>query len=326
MFHMKILFFLIPCFLVFYTPSIAQPSSKQKRERMKIVKRFSKKTNPHIRLNDKKKLSIEEFLNLSDSIQGIFHYDGDSGDFNRCDDKTTNGMIDVVTVQYHDSLELAYRREEMKLYRENEIECFFGREEPLILFGDRKISRKEFCELSEDTVAFVNFYLTNFVREYYAPIGENGIVYVCPRNTRSMIKYTRDINYPANGRNYLKSVMYPSPSFRSGGWYSYIPYINEKVKEYSKSIDKGLKATVIISCVIRPNGAIDPILVERIDTKQKLTTDQQNSLVEISEQIIRSMPKWEKPGVDILYDKRNKVYIEDLREYSVSLPIGFVGN
>lgn len=318
-----IISFFITYVLGSFMPSFAQPTPRQRRERMKIVKRVSKIRNPFIRLNDNKEISVEEFINLSDSIWGIFPYQNDSELAHQWGEKGKNGMINVTTVQYQDSLAIAYRKEEIKLYRENEMECFFGKDEPLILFGDREISRQEYCELPEDTVAFVNFYMTKFVREHYAPNGANGIVYVCPRNTRSKIKYTRNIDYPANGRNYQRSLMYPTPSFRDGGWYSYIPYIHEKVKEYRTSIDKAIKATVIISCVIRPNGSIDPILVERIDTQQELTTEQQDTLVEISEQIIRSMPKWDNPGLELLYDKRTKEYIADEREYAVSIPVAF---
>ncbi|MDO4202683.1 MAG: hypothetical protein Q4D25_11300 [Bacteroidales bacterium] len=306
--------------------SFSQPTPKQRHERLKIVKKVSKTKNPYIRLNDNKELTVEEFLNLSDSILWIHSYKSGDARTSHLGEKATKGVIELWTRQYADSLEQAYRREMIKLYRENEMECFFGKDEPLILFGNREISRKEYSELPEDTVAFVNFYMTDFVRGHCAPKGKGGIVYVCPRSSRSEIKYTRYISCPANGRNYLRPMLYPTPSFRDGGWYSYSPYINEKVKEYRVPISVGERAQCVVSCVIRPNGSIDPILVERIDSSKELTAEQQDKLVEASEDIIRSMPKWENSGYELVYDKLRKEYLMDVREYSVSIPITFKGN
>ena len=65
---------LFVCTLIVGTSVIAQPTSKQRRERLRMVKRVSKTKNPYIRLNDKREISVDELLNLSDSIQWILSY------------------------------------------------------------------------------------------------------------------------------------------------------------------------------------------------------------------------------------------------------------
>lgn len=319
----------IICFWVLYVLGFsyhlsAQPISIQRRERMKIVKRISRTRNPYIRLNDNTKISVEEFLNMSDSIQWLRSYKSGSERAALWGEKGVNGVIDLRTVQYNDSLEMLCRINSIRDYRRNEMNCFFGNKQPLILFGDREISRKDFCELPEDTVAFINFFLTDFVKEYYAPKGSWGIVYVCPRNTRSQIKYIPSMDLPANGRNYIDDFYKKMfPYFTGGDEYSHMSYIHEIMKGYKEKIGKKINATVYISCVVRPNGTIDPILVEDIQTQQELTDVQLETIISISEDIIRTMPRWEMPGRGIVYDKKNNVYYEDIREYSISIPIGF---
>ena len=116
------------------------------------------------------------------------------------------------------------------------------------------------------------------------------------------------------------------PCFTGGNKLSHLSYIHEKAKEYSGQVGKDVKATVIISCVVRPNGTIDPILVEEVQSQQQLTDAQTESLVKAAEEIIRTMPRWEIAGGGVIYDKRNKEFIADQREYSVSIPITFTGN
>ncbi len=314
---------LFVCTLIVGTSVIAQPTSKQRRERLRMVKRVSKTKNPYIRLNDKREISVDELLNLSDSIQWILSYKSGSKEAIQYGKRGINGVIDVRTVHYRDSLEMFYRRNAMKDYKKNEMNCFFGNKDPLILFGDKEISRKEFCELPEDTVAFVNFYLTDFVKEYYAPKGRNGIVYVCPRRNRSAIKYTNFLPQPANGRNYMDEVGHMFSSFKAvGDSISCFKYIQRKVKDYEDEYDKNIQATVVVSCVINTDGIIKPIIVERIDSKQDLTIEQQRVLIRISEDIILSMPPWD-PGVGFLFDIDHNQYIADPRETSRSISIGF---
>lgn len=306
--------------------SFAQPTPKQRRERIKLVKRVSKTKNPLIRLNENRELDVDEFLSLSDSILWIRSYRNGDTHSPRWGNNS-DGLIEIWTVQYHDMWKSESRKNSIQKYRENEFKIFFGRGKPLILFGDQEISRKEFIELPEDTVAFVNFYLTDFVKRHYVPKGSQGIVYVCPRNIRSKINYVPSIDLPANGRNYIEDFYKDIfPCFAGGNKYSHMYYIREKVKEYKEKIGEEIKATVYISCVIRPNGTIDPILVEDIQTQQELTDAQTKSIVNASEEIILTMPRWEMPGGGIVYDKNKRVYLEDMREYSVSIPISFGNN
>jgi hypothetical protein len=307
-------FLLLAIAVTICVPILAQPTAKQKRERMKIVKRISKKKKPLILLNEKKELSVKEYVNLSDSISIlVLHKNGSSGAA-YYGEKGTDGVISIRTQQYQDSLDSYYRRNAIVAYRQNEMDCFFGNEEPLILFGEHEISRKAFYELPEDSVAFVNFYLTDFVKEYYAPHGKKGIVYVCPRKKSSGIKYTESFPLPANGRNYLYDFGYSWTSFEAtGDSISCGEYIQVALKAYEDEIDKSIQATVVVSCVIHTDGTIKPFLVERIETKQALAKELQEKLVRISEEVIRSMPAWQ-PGYGTLHDIRNNRDIIDERE------------
>ena len=308
--------------------SFTQISAKQKRERKKMIRECSQSKNPYIKLDQFRVLSVDEFLNYSDSIYEIIQVKGTTSITNHQNKNiAVDGALLVFTPQYHDRMDLESRKSSIQEYRLNEIRTFFGEDSPLILMGDREISRKEYCELPEDTVAFVNFYMTNFVRRNYAPRGKNGIVYVCPRNTRSPIRYNPGMTLPANGRNYINDFYKDMfPCFTGGNKLSHLSDIHEKAKEYSGQVGKDVKATVIISCVVRPNGTIDPILVEEVQSQQQLTDAQTESLVKAAEEIIRTMPRWEIAGGGVIYDKRNKEFIADQREYSVSIPITFTGN
>lgn len=305
--------------------SFSQISAKQRRERKKIIRECSTSKNPYIRLDRFKTLTVDEFLNYSDSIYRITKIKGVDTITNHQNKRiVVDGALLVTTQQYHNAMELDSRKINIQEYRANEMRTFFGSEDPLILFGDREITRKEYCELPEDTVAFVNFYMTDFVKKYYAPKGIKGIVYVCPRNTRSKIKYVPSIDLPANGRNYIYDFYKDLfPCFTDGNKYSYFSYINEKVKECKDKMDKNIMATVSISCVVRPNGTIDPILIEDIKTQQELTDDQTASIINTSEEIIRTMPRWEMPGGGVVYEKESRTCFDDPREYSITIPIRF---
>lgn len=312
----------------FSISAFSQVSMKQKRERKKMIRECSKSKNPYIRLDQLKELSVDEFLNYSDSIYQIIRVKGtDTITNSQNQNVVVDGAILVITPQYHDMRNFESRKASIRDYRVNEIKTFFGREAPLILMGDREITREEYYELSEDTVAFVNFYMTDFVKKYYAPKGSRGIVYVCPRNTRSHIKYIPTLDLPANGRNYINDFYREIfPCFMGHNKISHVFYTNEKVKEYKEKIGNDIKAIVCISCVVRPNGTIEPILVEDIETRQELTDVQLGTIISISEEIIRTMPRWEMPGGGVIYNKGNRVYLEDIREHSISIPICFGAN
>lgn len=318
-------FIWIFCLFGFQNTIFSQIPSKQRRERKKMIRECSQSKNPYIRLDRFKTLTVDEFLDYSDSIYRITKIKGVDTITNHQDKRiVVDGALLVTTQQYHDAMELESRKSGIQDYRANEMRTFFGSEDPLILFGDREITRKEYCELPEDIVAFVNFYMTDFVKRHYAPEGSKGIVYVCPRNTRSKIKYIPTIDLPANGRNYIDDFYKDLfPCFTGGNKYSYFSYINEKVKECKDKMDKNIKATVSISCVVRPNGTIDPILIEDIKTQQELTDDQTASIISTSEEIIRAMPRWEMPGGGVVYEKESRTCFDDPREYSITIPIAF---
>lgn len=313
------------CFVAFVTSSYPQVTSKQKRERKRMIRKCSKSKTPYILLNNSRVLSPEEFLNFSDSIYSITKFKGERTIMNHQNESImADGALFVTTQGHKDLMNLRSRQKEIQDFRANEIRTFFGREVPLILMGNREITLKEYIELPEDTVAFVNFYMTPFVKKHYAPKACWGIVYVCPRNTRSLIQYIPELALPANGRNYLEDFYRESfPCFIDGDGYSHLLYLRKKAEEYREKLDFEFKGTIIISCVIRPNGTIDPILVEDIDTQQALTDQQEEALIKIAEKIIWAMPRWKSPGSGNVCYRNTGHMLVDSRECSISLRVQF---
>ena len=296
---------------------MGQVSSKTVRERKKLVKTYSSKQNPIITL-DSKTISLEDFLRLpDDTIAGIVPYKtGEPPLFE-------GAVIDIKTHHYFDSIHVAYRVSGIQRYREHEMETFFGNDEPLILFGARQISRNEFIHLPEDTVAFVNFYFSDFVKDYYGPKAKHGLVYVCPRAARSTIIYNDALPLPANGRNYMDSF-----STVFGGTYddpsniTVSRMIQNKLSQYKALIDKDVKATVYVSCIIHTDGRIEPNIIERFDNATDEAMQQRDMLIHISKEIINSLPSWE-PAHEILYNRYTQINVTGIREVSVTLPVKF---
>ena len=306
-------------------PSQAQTNRQVRKERMKALRQCKTKKGqlPVIRLNLKEELTVKDFLDYPEKLRISVR------DTTIDSISASLGMLpiepglDVTTQHYLDSVAQDSRRLSIREYRRNELSCFFGREDPLILFGNQEISKKAFEELPEDTVAFVNFYLTDFVREYYAPKGKHGIVYVCPRKTRSKLMYTKGLPLPANGRNYIEHFYTEWGGLpTSGDWFSLSDYIKEKQKEYKDEIDNGTHATVITSCIVHTDGTVEPFFVEQMNIYKELTMEQKKKLARIAADIIRSMPPI-KPGAGELYDRNSYRYVEDPREVYRSIPISF---
>lgn len=318
MLFMKYLTLLLTLLLGTSAICMGQISPKIVRERKKLIKNHSYKQNPIIKL-DSKTITIEEFLRLpDDTIAGIAPY-------YRTEESPLpeEAVIAVQTHHYLDSIHVAYRVSGIQRYREHEMETFYGNDEPLILFGERQISRNEFIHLPEETVAFVNFYFSDFVKDYYGPKANYGLVYVCPRAARSTITYNDALPLPANGRNYMDSF-----STVFGGTYddpsniTVSRMIQDKLSQYKELIDKEVKATVYVSCIIHTDGTIEPIIIERFDNATEEAIQQRDMLIGISKEIIHSLPRWE-PVNEILYNRYTQSYVTGIREASVTLPVKF---
>ena len=297
---------------------MGQVSSKIVRERKKLVKNYSPKQVPTITL-DSRTISLEDFLRLpDDTIAGIVPYK--TGEHPLFEET----VIDIKTHHYFDSIHVVYRVSGIQRYREHEMETFFGNDEPLILFGERQISRNEFIHLPEDTVAFVNFYFSDFVKDYYGPKAKHGLVYVCPRAARSTIIYNDALPLPANGRNYMDSF-----STVFGGTYddpsniTVSRMIQNKLSQYKALIDKDVKATVYVSCIIHTDGRIEPNIIERFDNATDEAMKQRDMLINISKEIITSLPLWE-PANEVLYNRYTQSFVSGQREVSVTLPVRFL--
>lgn len=326
---MRVLFkFILLLFILQITVSVSgQVTSKEKRYRKKMLKKAPSGKTPLIIVDSdtSRTLTPEEFLTFSDSIDFIY-FSKVKPEWTRfLGERALNGVIWVKTVNYSDSIFMEQRKCEVYNYRSNELFCFYGTDAPLILFGGKEISREEFLELPEDTVAFINYYTSDFVKRKYAPKGKAGVVYVCPRKKKHNFKYKQDVmlSMPSNGRNYIDLYT------QGLGFYSVSPpkeLVTAKMEEYADKVDCSKDITVFISCVINTEGEIKPLLVERVEKRQEISETEQEAYIEVANKIIESMPLAPIRASWIYYrdpKTSNLSILEDLREISVSIPIKF---
>jgi len=305
--------FMVLAFLL-SSECFAQPSSKVIRERKKMVKKTFGNSPVHIILNGKRKMSLEEFLNFSEETESVFAC-------NTTEENTPS--IGVYTKAFMVEERMRQRKNAIRIYRENEMSCFFGDKSPLIYFGEKIITKIEYYNLDEDTVAFVNFYPTDFVRQYYsAKGGENGVVYVCPRERRLELPYSsHHLPIPVGGRNYYYTTQYGSPTFnlnnRSENEHS---YIKRALVKYKDAIMPKTKAVIVLGCVVSTTGKIQPILIEDVRKTNDLGVEQMGKLIEISKEIILSMPEWVPPVANV-YDNEDRLNIAYYTETYVQIPI-----
>lgn len=294
----------------------AQPSSKEIRERKKILKKTFVNSQPDIILNGKQKLSVGEFLNLSEELECIIPisaslYAGPS--------------LGVVTKKFLEEEKKRIRKNQIKEYRQNEMQCFFGEKEPLIYFGDSIITKEKYYLLEEDTIAFVNFYPTDFVKQYYAEQGGgNGIVYVCPREIRLSLPYSsHNLPIPIGGRNYSHPTGpngYPCYDYDNRRGENEYSYIKKALSKYKDEIPPNTKATIVLACVVDIHGRIKPILVEDFLNANELGKSQMDRLIEICKEVLLAMPEWE-PTCGNIYDRFEKYVIPYYTEGYIQIPI-----
>ena len=307
-------------FLFAFMCSFSQSSQMTKKERKRLLKECQKKGDTYITLDDKQ-IDFKTFINLPDSITNITPFESLDKD---SIDTSKQIHINAVTTQYLDSIHIANRKGIIRGYRVNEINTFFYKNNPLILYGNRRITRDEYYELDEADVAFVNFYLSDFVKEYYGTEAKHGIVFVCPRAKKSSIKYTDALPLPANGRNYMDDF-----GRVWGGWLTdnngmdiSHRYIQTKMQEYNDSIAFGTHAVVVVSCIVHTDGTIEPNIIENIYDANEQALLQKDKLIQFSKEIITSMPKWE-PAFEMLYERYLNDAVMSYREKSVSLSVRF---
>lgn len=305
------------CFFLFLyiSPySKAQITNKIKRERKQLIRKQLPADNQLIFM-DNVPISIEKFLNIpQDSIANIYPYR---------DDKNVNSnkyeSIHIFTHHYTDSVSIANRKGLIASYRENEMQCFYGNNEPLILFGDRKISRNEYYELAEDTVAFVNFYFSDFVKSYYGPEAKYGLVYVCPRAVKSSIVYDDGLPLPANGRNYVDDF-----SSLFGNMYDTsvrvrnARYVAQKLREDQELKESGCKARITVSCVVHTDGSIEPKIIEDISNYNDAAIKNMDRIIRIAKEAIATLPNVE-PALESLHNKHLNKNVHGTREASLSI-------
>lgn len=294
----------------------AQPSSKEIRERKKILKKTFANGQPEILLNGKEKISVEEFLNLSEELDCIVPLTATS---------YSGPVLVVDTKAFTEEEKMRHRKTQIKNYRQNEMQCFFGSKAPLIYFGDSIISKEQYYLLDEDTVAFVNFYPTDFVKQYYAEQGgENGIVYVCPHEMCLSLPYsTHNLPIPIGDRNYSHPAgpngdpCYNIDNRRGEDEYS---YIRKALSKYKGEIPANTKATIVIACVVDTHGHIKPVLIEDFRDANELGITHMNRLIDICKEVILTMPEWE-PTCGNIYDRVERRVIPYSTEGYIQIPI-----
>ena len=320
----KIVFTLLLCIL--YNSAYAQvlPTRKQIKNRKIMLRTFPKNEKPLIILDGKDDISALEFVECPD----VSYYYEDTVSVSKdmlhgVEHNKRNRVIKVFTNEYVDSVQLKGYRDNARLFRENEFNCFFGNTRPIIVCGDRTITESEYFDIPDYSIAFVNFYLNPYVRKSYSPEGENGIVFVQLRKTKAAYKGNNSMALPVNGRNY--NHMYSQgcvPAFSKESSTGDIQiYLSGAIKKYSSETD-GINAVVYMSCAVDTKGKITPILPEWIDGIDVLNERQTEAIIKISREIVSNMPLWE-PGVALFYDYQNGKVVEDIREFSVSIPIVF---
>ena len=199
----------------------------------------------------------------------------------------TKGNIVISSRDFIRETNLGFRGFMVKQFRINELETFFGFQTPVFNLDGKAISKNDFLNLNEDTIAFINYYMTDFVKYYY---GKNGLVYILTNKNKRNISYRElpELPIPIEGRAHILNYdWYPTTSWN----------INSFTQEWLKNhpinkISNGSNK-VMVSCVIETDGHINPIVVTDIEHYETYKDEEIKSLVETAMAIIRAMPKWE---------------------------------
>lgn len=295
----------------------SQPSKKTIKERKKIIKQFKKYQSYRIILNDSAEISPSTYINLPDDVVTYCIKNNSLNNSNKNENK-----ILVNTLRYMDSRYSEVRKANVTQFRSNEYESFFGNEKPLIMYGDKEISLEDYYDLPEDSVAFINFYMTDFVKNFYSSKGRNGIIYVCPNTGDKCVDYS-NLNIPSENRNYYQGTNLRSTCvFRNSSPIIHDYYIREKLKELGVNNNEKKGIDIKVSCVIHADGKIEPIVVENIKNNGNVKSDEVETYVNKALDIIKAMPKWEESYSEIYNTSKNS-YILIMRDASISLDFSF---
>lgn len=297
------------------------PTKKQMKNRKAVLKSYYKDAEPLIILDDNRTLSKKEFVNCPNvdyyvpncRIKNTASSGGDS-----------ISAIKVFSIAYEDSVREVYFRNMVKSFRSNELLSFFGKATPLILCDGREISVKEYIAIPDESVAFVNFYMNQYVRTCYAPKGENGVVYVKLRKKIVSFRYNNEMELPVNGRNYIEERFSNAfPPFLPESFYTgnLELYVSKKVEEHAAEWN-GINAFVVMSCQVDTLGKVEPIMTEWLESDMELSEEQKEKVVKVAKEIISEMPLFEY-GIARIYNERKKRYEEDRREFSITIPFCF---
>ena len=199
----------------------------------------------------------------------------------------TKGTIVLKTKMLTQRTNIGFRKHLVKQFRINELETFFGLQIPVFNMDGKTIAQNDFLNLNEDTIAFINYYVTDFVKYYY---GKNGLVYILTHKNRRNISYRElpELPIPIEGRAHILNYdWFPTTSWD----------INSFTREWLKNHPINKKSNgsvkVMVSCVIETDGHINPIVAIDIEHYETFKDEEIKSIIETAMAIIRAMPKWE---------------------------------
>lgn len=228
---------------------------------------------------DGKEMGIQDFLCFPDE-------DIDELELN-LNPRHTKGDIVIKTKAYMKEMNIGFRKHMVKQFRVNELEVFFGLRPPIFKMDGLTITEKEFLSLDEDSISFINYYMTDFVKHFY---GNNGLVYCLKNQDRRNTNY-RDIPklpIPLEGRAHIDNYdWYPTVNMDINS------FAREWLDNHQTNISFNDSVKVMVSCLIGINGKITPIVVTDIEHYETFKKEELNSLVEVAIALIGDMPKWE---------------------------------
>ncbi len=199
----------------------------------------------------------------------------------------TKGNIVISSRNFIRETNLGFRSFMVKQFRINELETFFGLQIPVFNMDGKVISKNDFLTFNEDTIAFINYYMTDFVKYYY---GKNGLVYILTNKNKRNISYRElpELPIPIEGRAHILNYdWYPTTSWNIN------TFTHEWLKKHPINNKSNGSGKVMVSCIIETDGHINPIVVTDIEHYETYKDEEIKSIVETAMAIIRAMPKWE---------------------------------
>lgn len=267
--------------------TLADDTLKSRLLKIAILTLGFPNSDPQLNI-DNKTVTRHQFLAFDGIIQSFAFFKpgdpflGDSTIF----DLSKRGRVDVTSVEGDIKASQVFRKTDVFGYRYNELDNFFGFNRPLVLLNGNEITVREFVRLGEDSVAFIGYYTTDFVKSRYGEKGKNGVVIVKTSDNIIDITDVNNLPMPLEPRNYITTHPHQMPlGFDLTG------FSEEWLSKNAPSELKGIKTEVYVSTMVLSDGTIKPIIVTDIKDYESMDTNIQDYIVETSMILVNSMPK-----------------------------------